>query len=60
MAVISSIRENYLVNDDAYRAYLISREPSPLVYHSFRNLALRWRVHARRVKRLAASFNRAI
>ena len=49
-----------LAGDDAYRAWLISRNPPPIVYHSGEMQWKRLRVLARRVMGLIASQHLAV
>ena len=56
----SADRFRDLAGDDAYRAWLISRNPPPIVYHSGEMQWKRLRVLARRVMGLIASQHLAV
>jgi hypothetical protein len=56
----SADRFRDLAGDDAYRAWLISRNQPPIVYHSGEMQWKRLRVLARRVMRLIASQHLAV
>ena len=56
MAFIFSGDEKYRVNDDDYRAYLITPRSFFAVQHSMINKFMRFRVHVRTAKKLAGYF----